>query len=237
MNEKPKRRRPLKGRPKAEESLEIDERIKTSALDHFLKAGFDAVSMDTIAISAGITRRTLYARYVDKAALFREVLAWAMVQWRELNLTVDIDPMGSLSLEEELIRAAEVLLTRELNIKVVKLARIASSQIDRFPDLLETDSIPGSMTWSPRLQGISSILARHMEQGEIVVEDLELAAELFMSLIMGMPARLAAFGVFRDSDFERRRIEYAVKLFLDGIRVPGKSSRKKRCNNVSARDK
>lgn len=224
--DEPQPRRLRKGRPSLEESRELDERIKTSALDHFLQFGFDAVSMDTIAAGAGITKRTLYARYKDKASLFQEILSWALIQWRELNLEVKFDEDDHLSLEEELIRAAEVLLERELNIKVVQLARIATAQVDRFPDLLPQEPVRHSMGWSPRLQSIVTILGRHAEKGDVVVHDLELAAELFISLIMGIPARLASFGIYRDKDFERRRIEYAVQLFLDGMRGPAGKPKK-----------
>ncbi len=54
--------------------------------------------------------------------------------------------------------------------------------------------------------------------GEIVVEDMETTVELFISLIMGIPTRLAAFGIIRKPEFERRRIRQAVKLFLNGIK-------------------
>lgn len=205
-------RKPRKGRPTAEESLELDERIKTSALDHFLQHGFKAATMDNIARDAGITKRTLYARYSDKDTLFQQVLSWALVQWREVNLDIQHD--DNMTLEDELVEAANLLLKRELNIKVVKLGRIATSQLERLKPLRTTNA---SLSWSPRMRAISSILSRHLEHGGVVVDDLELVAELFISLIIGLPTRLAAFGTFRDPEFEQKRIRKAVRIFLQGI--------------------
>lgn len=208
-------RKPRKGRPTAEESLELDERIKASALDHFLQHGFDAATMDNIARDAGITKRTLYARYRDKETLFQKVLSWALVQWREVNLDVEREP--GTSLEEELLRVAELMLQRELNLKVVRLGRIATSQIERI-QTLESPAL--SMEWSPRMRAVISILKHHAEQGTVVVPDFELAAELFISLVVGIPTRLAAFGVFRDLEFEQHRLREAVRIFLRGIAPP-----------------
>lgn len=209
-------RRPRQGRPLAAESLAIDERIKASALDLFLERSFDDVRIDSIAANAGITKRTLYARYANKEELFREVLNWALVKWSELNLDITINLDKQLTLEQKLIRAAQILLERELNIKVVQLGRIAVSQRNRLPDA-KPASEDQNMSWSPRLQAISAILEQHVEAGEIVVDDLNLFSELFISLIMGIPARLAAFGRFRDPEFEQQRIKKAVRLFLAGI--------------------
>lgn len=214
-SKRPITRKPRKGRPTAEESLELDERIKASALDHFLQHGFDAATMDNIARDAGITKRTLYARYSDKDTLFQQVLSWALVQWREVNLDVEREP--GMSLKDELLRVAELMLQRELNLKVVQLGRIATSQIERIQTL---QSPALSMGWSPRMQAVISILKHHAEQGTVVIPDAEMAAELFISLVVGIPTRLAAFGVFRDAEFEQRRLEEAVRIFLQGIEAP-----------------
>lgn len=171
--------------------------------------------MDNIARDAGITKRTLYARYRDKETLFQKVLSWALVQWREVNLEVEREP--GTSLEEELLRVAELMLQRELNLKVVRLGRIATSQIERIQTL---ESPAWSMEWSPRMQAVISILKHHAEQGTVVVPDFELAAELFISLVVGIPTRLAAFGVFRDLEFEQHRLREAVRIFLRGIAPP-----------------
>ena len=41
----------------------------------FMESGL-AVSMDKIASTAGVSKRTLYARYPDKMALYVAVLEW-----------------------------------------------------------------------------------------------------------------------------------------------------------------
>lgn len=220
MNSSIQRKRPAvrklaKGRPTAEESQELDERIQASALDHFLRHGFEAATMDNIARDAGITKRTIYARYPDKQTLFQQVVQWALVQWGEVNLNVE--PAPHLSLEDELIQVASLLLQRELNIKVVQLSRIATAHIEWLQTLERPSQ---SMTWSPRMQAIAQILKQRVEQGEVVIDNIELASELFISLIIGIPTRLAAFHIFREPEFEQERIREAVRIFLQGVRAP-----------------
>jgi TetR/AcrR family transcriptional regulator, mexJK operon transcriptional repressor len=46
-----------------------------------MEFGFDGTSMDAVAEAARISKRTLYARYADKAALFHAVLSDLISRW------------------------------------------------------------------------------------------------------------------------------------------------------------
>ena len=65
-------------RPTRAEAAELDGRLRKAAVETFLEHGFHGTTMDAVARAAGITRRTLYARYPDKGALFAEVIPWAL---------------------------------------------------------------------------------------------------------------------------------------------------------------
>jgi TetR/AcrR family transcriptional regulator, mexJK operon transcriptional repressor len=69
------------GRPTAAAAAELAERILEVATRAFLTHGYAATSIETIAASAGIAKRTLYARWHDKPALFRAVLERLMARW------------------------------------------------------------------------------------------------------------------------------------------------------------
>ena len=73
-------RRPS-GRPTAAGAAELSERILKVATRAFLTHGYAATSIETIAATAGVAKRTLYARWRDKPALFRAVLERLMVRW------------------------------------------------------------------------------------------------------------------------------------------------------------
>jgi TetR/AcrR family transcriptional repressor of mexJK operon len=61
------------------------------------------------------------------------------------------------------------------------------------------------------------LLRHHQATGAIEVDDLEVTAGHFLSMVEHLPARLADFGIFRSEDEEERHLHHAVDLFLRGI--------------------
>src|ERR1700724_4660788 len=59
------------GRPTSEEAEARHGELLDAALDLFLEHGFELTTIDMIATRINMTKRTVYARYADKAALFR----------------------------------------------------------------------------------------------------------------------------------------------------------------------
>lgn len=202
------------GRPTAEQSQELDEKIKSVALDLFLERGYDAVTMEEVAEASDITKRTLYMRYKDKNELFSAAIDIAKDEW-----SFSYDDTGikeNASLEKKLLALGEVLLARSLSPRIIKLARTMTAQAQSFPDEIKSGY---SMSLSPRIKTIVDILMAH--QAEIsagYLKEIEMTAELFLGLITGIPIRLAGMGTLRGSKFENKRIQLAVKLFLQGIR-------------------
>src|SRR4030095_16497517 len=52
----------------------LREVIVDAAKDLFLERGFGSVSMDELAMAAGVARRTLYNQFANKEEIFREML-------------------------------------------------------------------------------------------------------------------------------------------------------------------
>jgi AcrR family transcriptional regulator len=62
-----------KGRPKLTEAGEIDRAIREAALQVLLEHG-EAATMNAVAVAAGISRKSLYARHPNKTELFLEAI-------------------------------------------------------------------------------------------------------------------------------------------------------------------
>lgn len=62
-----------KGRPKLTEAAEIDRAIRDAALQLLLEHG-EAATMHAVALAAGISRKSLYARYPNKGQLVLAVI-------------------------------------------------------------------------------------------------------------------------------------------------------------------
>jgi hypothetical protein len=51
------------------------------------------------------------------------------------------------------------------------------------------------------------------------LEDTELAADLFLTLVLEGSGRIADYGIAIDPDVQERRRQGAVELFLNGVRT------------------
>ncbi|MFC5750861.1 TetR/AcrR family transcriptional regulator [Actinomadura rugatobispora] len=199
------------GRPTRAEAAELERRLREAALEVFSDRGFEGATMEEIARAAGISKRTLYAKYPDKRALFAKVLPWAMstLNWDAPDLDDVADDLPSA-----LAAIARIAIARVVDPQVARLTRVAMSEAHHFPEFAEAAH---SMTWSPRLRSVVDVLERHARAGAIVVDDPELAAEQFLAMVSGFPAMLAVFGLRRDPDDEERHIRHAVTLFHAGL--------------------
>jgi TetR/AcrR family transcriptional repressor of mexJK operon len=63
-----------RGRPNAQDAARLTRYIVELARDLFFGQGFEDVSMDAVAHRAAISKGTLYARFPNKADLFRAVI-------------------------------------------------------------------------------------------------------------------------------------------------------------------
>ena len=199
------------GRPTQAESIQLDERLRQAAVDIFLEYGFEATSMEAVARAAGITKRTLYARYKDKDALFADVIVWALERYHWSEPLIE---HSQQDLAASLTAIARSALARALDPDIVRLNRIAIIEAARVPDFA---SQTHSLTWSPRMQAVMGLLTAHKNAGGVTVDDIEIAAEQFLAMVAAIPARLAAFGKTRSPEVQERHLQHAVKLFLRGV--------------------
>jgi TetR/AcrR family transcriptional repressor of mexJK operon len=96
------------------------------------------------------------------------------------------------------------------------LQRILSAQAIQFPEVAKMANEEG---WLRAVRGISSILLQSAARGQIRVDDPELAAHLFLNLVLGHCKRLALYGIATDPEIEERHRKAAVDFFLNGIRT------------------
>jgi AcrR family transcriptional regulator len=207
----PRNRRP--GRPTQAETERLDEQLREAAVAAFLEHGYDGTSMEAIARAAGITKQTLYSRYPDKRAVFADVIPWAMSRHEPRGVVGSID---GEDLRESLMMIAREALTRTTDPQIVRLQRIAMNESARFPEFAVSAE---TMRWSPRLRAVMDLLQRHVDAGEIEIDEdeIELAGEHFLALVEALPSRLTEFGVFRSNKQAERHLQYAVKLFLRAV--------------------
>jgi len=202
------------GRPTNEEARQLDRAIRDAALRLFLANGYGATSMDAIASAAGTTKVTLYARFPSKEAMFRATLERAATRrdWPDEEPA----PGDPDDLEGALLAVARAAVARATHPAMVGLARIAVTEVARFPELVrEAGTAP---VW-PRWQVVAELLKRHAASGAIVLPaDARQLAETFIGLVAAEPGHLAAFGIVRDAAAQDERTALTVRLFVRGLR-------------------
>jgi TetR/AcrR family transcriptional regulator, mexJK operon transcriptional repressor len=202
-----------RGRPTNAQAEQLDLAVREGALAVFLEHGFSGASMDAIARAAGITRKSLYARYADKRAVFADVIPWALARLDEQDSAAPFPDTDDL--EADLLGFGRMAVRRATHADNVRLKRIAMTEVGQFTEFSVTAD---SMMWAARVQALVDLLERHVAKGNIAAEvDIELAAEHFLALVEAMPSKLADFGVFRSPKQEDRRLRFAVRLFLNGV--------------------
>jgi AcrR family transcriptional regulator len=201
------------GRPKAGEQAQRERHILDVAGETFLRFGFDGTTMDAVAERARISKRTLYTRYRDKAALFNAVLGGLIDHWL---VPIDRFQSGQGALKETLLALARYLSLFALTPRSVGVTRILIAESERQPGFGRMALESGRR---PALRVIASILRRH--RAELRGVDLDLAAEHFMNLVVDGHLQLACLGVKPSRRQIEHRARTAVDMFLSGVRRRG----------------
>jgi AcrR family transcriptional regulator len=120
------------GRPPREFAAEVDTRILDAARSVFLERGLAGASMDEIAEKARAGKRTIYARFPNKEALFTAVVMRNIAD--NIARFEDQPPTGA-TIEERIVSVVVPLLQWVLAGDAIKLMRVAIAEASRFPDL------------------------------------------------------------------------------------------------------
>jgi AcrR family transcriptional regulator len=75
---------PKRGRPTAAQVEAINRAILKAALEQFLESGYEGTGMEAVAVRAGISKGTLYARYATKEQLLQAVVEAKVESWSQL---------------------------------------------------------------------------------------------------------------------------------------------------------
>jgi TetR/AcrR family transcriptional regulator, mexJK operon transcriptional repressor len=192
------------------------EAILAAAERGFLEHGFGAVSMDTIAREAGVSKATVYAHFANKEQLFGAVIAAVSERFGGFS-ALELDPRD---IEQSLKTIARRFLDLILSPESIAVNRIVIGEVTRFPVL-------GAVFWEAgparvRVE-IEGFLQRAGEAGSLKLSDPRLAAEQFVSLVRGEIhlRRLLRLGAEGDPASFTAAAEAAVATFLRAFR-PGK---------------
>jgi AcrR family transcriptional regulator len=200
------------GRPTRREAERRHRELLETTKRLLLERGWEGTSIDEVSRQSGVAKRFLYARYPDKASLFFAAVA----QFRDEQIgalgAMDAPPED---VEEGLIDLGRRMMELALREETLAIIRLFLAEAPRMRDYAKLFA-----EHFPRrgLAGVSRFLTIYVERGALVLDDVELAAQHFAMLVIGVPQRLAMLGHRDAAAEEERRLRSAVSLFLNGCR-------------------
>lgn len=185
--------------------------ILDAAFELFLARGFDPVSTDLIAKTAGVSKATLYAHFASKEALFSEILIGHCADFSarvRLPETYEGDLAGTLR------RFALDMISLFQNDRGAAMYRLIIGEVHRFPEIARAFEAAGPAKMNVR---VVRLLRQVVERGELRIEDFDLAADQFTAMLMGRILFDRAMGLppLPQAAIDRQ-IDAAIDLFLKG---------------------
>jgi TetR/AcrR family transcriptional repressor of mexJK operon len=196
------------------------EAILDAAKDVFLDQGYELATMDAIAERAATTKRTVYAHFEHKQALFAAMVNHSAGLFMEHLGELD---RGGSNYQAELERFANRFCELSTFRHAVQFQRLIIAESKRFPGLARgvSTSIQGKA-----LAMVARYLRELDRRGKLKVSDPKLAAEQFLDITTGSIRLATLYGLIppvadpKPSEPNRthaRQIRRAVEVFLLGV--------------------
>jgi AcrR family transcriptional regulator len=195
------------GRPTKDEIRRRNARVLTVAADLFSEKGFSATTIDEIAKSANVAKRTLYQQYPNKGEIFAAVVRTRVAE--AFNPEVTLAPEHQ-SGEEALLQLAKDVVRICTEAGTSQMSRLLVSESVRFPELTSRIIADGT---NDLIRNVSEVLSHLAQRSQFTLRDTpKNEAWRFCDLMVGMSALHVAAGVTRSiADSEELRAR--VRLF------------------------
>ncbi|WP_218027515.1 TetR/AcrR family transcriptional regulator [Dictyobacter alpinus] len=163
------------------------EQVLAGAQRVFLREGFSAVSTDTLAREAGVSKRTLYAYYPSKEELFVDAIRGLTLEQPETRVLAfirSIRPDTVEELHEALVMLAKRIIAATMNPTYLALMRTIIADSHRFPQLIEVvrSTIP-----ELALKEIGDVIQRAQDRGLTVPGDKEVMTRMYLGPLFSYP--------------------------------------------------
>lgn len=151
--------------------------IVEAAARLFLESSYDAVSMDSIAEAAQVSKRTVYSHFSNKETLFGAIMQMMCRRFNRLDPSDDV-PSGPP--EEVLTDVGIDFVTLITSPEAIALYRTVTAEAPRHPELAEVFYQNGP---DPFCDALSSYFRDQTAKGALAIDEPTRAAHQFWELI------------------------------------------------------
>nr|WP_256450042.1 TetR/AcrR family transcriptional regulator [Aquabacterium sp. CECT 9606] len=208
-----------RGRPRSAERI---QRVLDAAASQFLQLGFDRTSMESVAQEAGVSKVTVYTYYPSKDELFSAVVSTLSDKVAGMAVSQDLDANNP---GDALKRMGAQFLLLMRDEQVVAQQRMLFNLAGKQEKVCRTfyDQGPARI-----IQGVASYLEAAHKAQSLRVEQPLIAADQFLSLLLGAANFKLMLGLQRaDPAQDLAHIDACVDTFLRAFapaKTPGGGS-------------
>jgi AcrR family transcriptional regulator len=178
----------------------------------FLRDGFGSASMDKVASEAGVSTRTIYERYRNKADLLFAVISRLVDRLATVLATADLD---RLEPRAALWWIGQTIIERGRDPDSAALFRIVATEAQRFPELAfrMRESNERCVDFE-----VAAYLRTQIGRGTLRLSDPERAAKIFLQMVFSELHERWLFG--GDQGIEQLdmddHLRHVIDIFLLG---------------------
>lgn len=179
----------------------------------FLRDGYGAASIDKVAGEAGVSTRTIYERFKNKADLLGAVMG-RLIE-RDMAMVLATDELERLEPRQALLTIGQVIVGRASDPDSAALFRILAMEAQRFPEL----AAKMRSSTKARIDGaVARYLRGQTQRGHLHLANPERAAGLFLQMVCAELNESLLFGSAEDMvklDCNAH-VKHVVDIFLNG---------------------
>ena len=165
--------------------------ILQAAIDEFRGHGFEATTMDRVAATAGVSKRTVYNHFPSKDVLFAEIL---LQLWQKSAALVDVPYCPDRPLRDQLLELVRQKLAMLDDGNFVDLARVAIAETIHSPERARDmvarleDKEEGVTRWIRAAQADGRLIALEPAFAAQLLQGMLKAFAFWPQITMGVPA-------------------------------------------------
>ncbi|HEY1315202.1 MAG TPA: TetR/AcrR family transcriptional regulator [Steroidobacteraceae bacterium] len=181
--------------------------ILRAARAEFLLHGYAATSMDAVALTAKVSKATLYVYFVSKRELFAAII---QQERSRFNVSMLSGESGREPIQSKLLRFGRNIVDFLISPETIASYRMVAAEAGRLPELGEEFYSNGPVKFLDRLE---EFMDRAMHGGTLRRDDPRRAAEQLIGLVRGDLQLRALLGV--TNGLTRARIDAVIRAGVD----------------------
>ncbi|MGC5701310.1 TetR/AcrR family transcriptional regulator [Pseudomonas sp. NFXW11] len=183
--------------------------IIQAAISEFRASGFEITSMDKIAATAGVSKRTVYNHFPSKEELFAEILHQL---WTSISTQAEIAYQRDQPLRQQLEKVLRAKLQLLADDNFLNLARVAIAAAIHSPE--RAQNMVARL--GEREEGLTLWIRAALADGRLKPLDPEFAAQQIHGLLKGFAfwPQITMGQAALTADMQSQVVESAMDLFL-----------------------